>query len=189
MTDAMFSFFEGPITNPVPSATCTLKQVYKFVTTNSKLEEMTTKLRAIPPEDEDAQQTEKRKFPSVTVHGVCRRRNNQSFIYPSGEICIDIDKMASYELACKLRDELFNDVKLKPDLVMVSSRGKGVKAFIPFDVSPYEPLVHSLNLAYLTWWTYVEHNYGGRYQMDVDRCGDLARACFLCFDSGAKIRM
>lgn len=188
MEERQFSFFNGPITNVVPTATCTVKQVYKFITANSKLEEMTAQLRAIPKEDEKARRAAKARLPSITPHGVFRRRNDKSMIVPSGELVIDLDKVANLEMACQLRDELFDDANLAPDLAF-GSPNWGVKLLIPFDVSPYEPLVQTLSLAYNTYWDYIERNYGGRYQMVVDRCGDLSRACFLCHDSGAKVRM
>lgn len=188
MTDAIMSAFLGPITNTVPSSTCNIKQLYKFVTSDKRLEEMTIQLRAIPPKEKKKRREKKALLPSVTPLAVFRKRCEAGLITPSGELVIDIDDVVSFEIACQLRDTLFNDVWLKPDFACVSPFG-GVKLFVPYCVSPYEPLKETVKHAYERYWSYIESKYGDKFKMKVDRCADLSRACFLCHDAGAKIRM
>lgn len=189
MKESIFSFFRGPISNPVPSATCNIIQLHKYITTDKRLEEMTDRLRAIPPEDKKGRAKVKTWLPYITPLAVVRRRCDAGMITPSGLLVLDIDDMESNEAACQLRDSLFSDTVLKPDLVNVSPSGLGVKALVPYCVSPFEPLVQTVNMAYLTYWDYVERKYCGMFQMKVDRCGDISRACFLCHDAGAMIRV
>lgn len=189
MTTTNISYFKGPLNNTVPCATCNIKELHKFITTDTRLQEATAKYRAIAPDDKNGRKAAKAQLPYVTPLGVFRRRLDTALIVPSGLIVIDVDKMESHEKACELRDILFEDKMLKPELTFVSVSGQGVKAFVPYCVSPTEPLKDTLRFVYETYWDYVEYQYGGKFLIDVDHCGDLSRSCSLCYDPDAKINV
>lgn len=189
MTTANISYYLGPISNLVPYSVCSISQLHTYITTNEWLATQTAALRATPYENEPEQKKEKKKFPYVTPLGVFKRRCEEGLIVPSGEIVIDLDHTVSVQMAYELRDELFEDQMLKPDLAFVSPREHGVKLFVPYVNSGYEPLVNIVKFVYDNYWSYVERKYGEKYVFDVDRCGELSRGCTICHDQDAKIRI
>lgn len=189
MGKTIFSYFKGPLTNTVPCRACNIMELHKFITTDPRLMEATENYRAIAPDDKEGRKAAKANLPYVTPLGVFRRRLDTALIVPSGLVVLDIDKMESYEKACQLRDMLIKDKMLKPELTFVSVSGLGVKAFVPYCMSPTEPLIDTLRFVYETYWDYVEYQYGGKFLIDVDHCGDLSRGCSLCYDPDAKINV
>lgn len=189
MRKRLFSFYKGPLKNTVPCATYSVEDVYELITSDNGLGEATLKYRAIPPDNKKARRAEKAKQPYITPLGVFQRRLDTALITPSGLLVLDMDELESYEKACELRDSLFSDRALHPELTYVSMSGLGVKALVPYRISPYEPLVETIKRAYEIYWSYIEYTYGGRFLMKIDRCGDLSRACSLCFDADARIKI
>lgn len=106
-------------------------------------------------------------------------------LFPSGELVIDIDHLASPEEACTWRDTLFADERLRPDLTFVSPSTTGVKLFVPYRLSVTATIEWAFDEARRSAWEYLEWRYG--LKADTSNA-DLSRACFLCSDSSAKLR-
>ena len=105
--------------------------------------------------------------------------------FPSGELVIDIDHLASPEEACTWRDTLFADERLRPDLAFISPSNTGVKLFVPYRLSVTATIEWAFDEARRSAWEYLEWRYG--LKADTSNA-ELSRACFLCHDSSAKLR-
>lgn len=182
-----FSYCNGPITNTVPTSTCNLTQVHKFVTTNKHLEELTHRIRAMPPGKE--RDKEKCTLPYCVFTGKVTRRNDACMVRPSFLACVDLDDTESEQAGKELARCLFNDEKLKPRL-MFNSISWGVKLVIDVEFDPLisykDCMMSTLNYA----WAYIEATYGSKFQFKIDRgASALSQACFLCHDENAKLRV
>ncbi len=159
-------------------------QLHQYITTNEELQALTEAVRAAP----DMREAKARLLPYVLPCGIFSYRNRDSLMKPSGLLPIDVDHLSSMEEAAELRQLLFDDPMLRPSLCYISPSGLGVKAFVPYTLPPEGNAdVNAYVSEQLNWaMCYVGTLYGNDR---VDRSGkDLARACFLCHDSGALLR-
>lgn len=183
MRESIVSFYQGPVRNKVPCATCSIAAIFRYISTNPQLKDLTCQVRT----DADNQEVFKLKkltlLPYVTPGGVFSRCCKDGLIVPSGDFVVDIDGLDSAEEAARLRDELACDTLLQPDLVFVSPSGRGVKLFLPYHIRPDVPLDTCFTQAIQASWTYLEGIYG----LQPDRANtDICRGCLLCHDAGAK---
>lgn len=193
----------------VPSKDITLREVWKLITGSDRLRQLTEEVRRAARGDEESayRMLKQSTLPYVTPAGLFSYRRSDSLIAPSGLVVLDIDHLASDEETEKMRHELFNDPFLMPELVFASPSGRGVKAFVPYDLNRL-PDVKQNAAECVTWlMTYVTLMYdntrtreGGLPEQPspkpaagarkgVDTSGkDLVRACFLSYDEGALMR-
>lgn len=176
-----------------PFKTQTLQEVYRTITTNRRLKQLTEQVRqAAESGNPQTYRTLKQELlPYVTPCGIFSYRRGNCLVQPSGLFVVDIDHLDSTEEAEELRGKLSHDSFLNPALVFISPCGKGVKAFVPYDLSRI-PDLHR-NAAESIYWAmdYVQCVYAdGNLKSDkgVDTSGkDLVRACFLSYDPHAII--
>ncbi len=191
------SYFHAPIApqrdadgNILQAATLTpvmnvsVEHIHQLITTNETLRQLTATLRTTS----NLRSAKAALLPYVLPCGVFTRRKSDSLIRLSGLFPIDVDGLASWEEASRMRIRLFTDRYLQPALCFISPSGRGVKAFVPYPL----PLEGTTDVAaYVTDYIrnamdYVRAVYGMKW---VDVTGkDLARACFLCHDAGALVR-
>lgn len=192
----------------VPSKEITLREVWKLITGSDRLRQLTEEVRLAARGDEESayRAMKQSMLPYVTPAGLFSYRRSDSLITPSGLVVLDIDHLASDEETEKMRHELFNDPFLMPELVFASPSGRGVKAFVPYDLNRL-PDVKQNAAECVTWlMTYVTLMYdngtrGGNLpeQLPAKRAGDarkgvdtsgkdLVRSCFLSYDEGALMR-
>ena len=175
MKESIMSFYNAPITNQVPNGVVSIDQLYTYVSTNEWLRERTDRTRVALDDEKRFRQLKQNLLPYVTPAGVFSYRKEDRLLFPSGELVIDIDHLASPEEACTWRDTLFADERLRPDLTFVSPSTTGVTATIEW----------AFDEARRSAWEYLEWRYG--LKADTSNA-DLSRACFLCHDSSAKLR-
>lgn len=172
------SYFLPPVANTRPAGTCTVREVYRWITENESLKNITGNLRTLiaSGKREEYRKFKQQKLPFVTPHGVFSYRKSSALVAVSGLSVIDIDHLESTEEAEQLRDRLFADPYLAPRLAFVSPSGLGVKLFIPGNET-------------VEWaMSYIRLLYADSFKGDVDTCGkDIARCCFLSHDPNAKI--
>ena len=120
-----------------PYKEITLQEVYKLITSSERLKTLTeTVRRAAENGDEKIYRMLKQQtLPYVTPCGVFSYRKSDSLTGPSGLIVVDIDHLDSRGEAEKLKRQLFDDRLLRPVLAFTSPGGRGVKAFIPYDLA------------------------------------------------------
>lgn len=186
----------GKIIKPAtlkPYKTMTVQDVYKTITTNRRLQLLTAQVRqAAESGDLSAYRALKQALlPYVTPCGTFSYRRGNCLVQPSGLVVVDIDHLDSAEEARELRRKLFNDPFLKTELAFISPCGRGVKAFVPYNLNRTPDIKQ--NAAESIYWAmdYVQCAYAdGKTKSDkgVDTSGkDLVRACFLSYDEEALI--
>lgn len=186
MKQRFYSYFKPPVKNTVPTAVCSLEVVHSFITRNEKLAGRTENLRVMLARSEPEYKANKPKLlPFVTPAGVFDYRREENLVTPSGDFVIDVDHLESEQEAEELRDQLFYDEELQPDLAFKSPSGLGFKLFVPYRVNIHEPLKLVFDNAVRNAWLYLKIHYN----LDCDTMNiDMSRSCFLCHDEGAKIR-
>ena len=182
----------GQIIKPAtlkPYKTMTLQEVYRTITANTRLQLLTDRVRrAFDSGDLSAYRALKQELlPYVTPCGTFGRRRSDSLLEASGLVVVDIDHLESAEEAENLKQQLFVDSYLRPTLVFVSPTGRGVKAFVPY--ASGQTASEGIGWA----MSYVHCMYDADYRQPgkgVDTSGkDPVRACFLCHDPGALLRI
>lgn len=183
----VYSYFREPITTTVPAAVCNLEAVHSFITTNERLKCVTEDLRVKLARSRGEYRASKPMvLPSVTPAGVFDYRRAENLVVASGDFVIDVDHLASEREAEELRDQLFADEELLPDLAFKSPSGLGFKLFVPYRVDIHKQLKQVYDNAVRNAWLYMKI----RYNLDCDiKNIDICRSCFLCHDEGAKIRV
>ena len=125
------SFYNAPITNQVPNGVVSIIQLHAYISTNEWLRERTSRTRVALADEKRFKQLKQSLLPYVTPAGVFYYRKEDRLLFPSGELVIDIDHLASPKEACTWRDTLFADERLRPDLAFISPSKTGVKLFVP----------------------------------------------------------
>ena len=185
MKESIMSFFKAPIRNQVPNAIVDIRRLHILITSDERLRERTLRVREGLADAGRFRQLKQGLLPYVTPAGVFSYRREECLLVPSGDLVIDIDHLPSAEAAAQWRDTLFADERLRPDLAFVSPGGTGVKLFVPYRLSPAEPVEHSFDTALAAAWDYL----AWRHELRTDTSNaDLCRACFLCHDPEARIR-
>ena len=165
------SFFKPPISNTLPSAQLSLREVHELITGDTyKL--ATEKLRQLT--DASAIRNFKAtRLPYVTFGGTFSKRSDKQLAHPSQLLVFDFDNLPLLE---EVKHQLLTDRFLPTELLFTSPSGKGLKWIIRRDPTSthhdyFRAVAH-----------YLQRNYG----LEVDRSGaDVSRACFLAKDSSA----
>lgn len=179
------SFFNAPITNKVPGNVCSLQSLHAYIVNDTLLAEKTARVRAALSDSKQFRKLKQQILPYVTPAGVFTYCREQGLLVPGGNFVIDLDHLTSADEARDLRDRLFNDDFLLPDLAFVSPSGTGVKLFVPYRLYVDKTVKDSFHLAMHTAWEYLRF----KYELQIDKSNaDLCRACFICHDGEAKLR-
>jgi len=185
MRQSIVTFFNGPITNKVPNSVCSLQALHDYIVNNALLAGKTTQVRAALTDTKQFRQLKQQILPYVTPAGVFTYCREQNLLVPSGDFVIDLDHLASADEAGELRNRLFYDDFLLPDLAFVSPSGTGVKLFVPYRLHTDKTVKESFRIAMRDAWEYLHCKYG----LQIDKSNaDLCRACFICHDGEAKLR-
>lgn len=185
MRQSIVTFFNAPITNKVPDGVCSLQALHDYIVNNSQLARLTARVRAELPDPKRFRRLKQQTLPYVTPAGVFTYCREQSLLIPSGDFVIDLDHLASPEEAKDIRDRLFHDEFLLPDLAFVSPGGTGVKLFVPYRLHVTQTVEESFDTATHAAWEYIRVKYG--LQTDASNA-DLCRACFICHDKEARLK-
>src|SRR5574344_1984126 len=216
------SYFDAPIA-PVhregrlvrsatlcPAKSLSLEEVYHLITRDAALMTATAAVRCAA----DVRAAKAELLPYVTPCGEFSRRSSDRLTSLSGYVVVDVDHLDSLEEAEMMRRTLFDDPLLCPALVFVSPSGKGVKAFVPYNVDDTAAYTDTVTAAgnasanvgsgsirnatdHMRWaMAYVAMTYCDGGDADrplrgkgVDTAGkDIVRSCFLCHDGGAMKR-
>ncbi len=170
----VFSFFNKPVRNTIPSKTLNLLDVYKLIKGNNyKL--VTDKLRAISNKVE-ARTFKASNFDYVTFSGTFSKREDKALIKHSGLITIDFDHNPNIE---QLKADLLKDDYFETELLFVSPSGDGLKWIISIDISQF---------SHAEYFEGLQGYISQTYNLQIDKSGsDISRACFLGYDSNIFI--
>ena len=182
----LFSFFNAPITNNIPTRNINLLQLYKAIT--SDYYAAITKTYRANNNHKEAVTLKTNRFDYVTFCGTFSKRNDSSLLMPSGYMVLDIDKQKNIT---SIKEQLIKDVELQPTLIFVSPSGNGLKVVVDIDIGLITNSTNNKKLinAWQAINSYLANFYNkliipdakGNY---IDPSGtDLSRACFICHDS------
>lgn len=166
----VFSYFNKPVTNTIPSRQVSLIEVYHLIKGND-FASCTSTLRNIS-EPKDARKYKAQNFDYVTFSGSFSKRNDANLQRHSGLLTIDFDHIEDIP---SLKASLLSDHYFETELLFVSPSGDGLKWVIPIDLTQAKHQDYFKAVA-----NYVSHTY----QLEVDQSGkDISRACFLPHDT------
>lgn len=170
----VFSYFNKPVTNVIPSRQASLVEVYKLIK-GSNFVECTSTLRKI----QDVKEARKFKafnFDYATFSGVFSKRNDKNLKKHSGLLTIDFDHLDDISL---LKESLLKDEYFETELLFTSPSGDGLKWIIPIELT---------KVGHQDYFKAVANYIQKTYSLEVDASGkDISRACFLPHDPNVFI--
>lgn len=171
-TQYKFSVYHAPIKNITPLKNITLEQVHKVIISN-KYKAITSELRQTTDKQQQ-NEIKASKLDYVTFSGIFSKRANNGLEQHSNLFCIDLDNLNNVVETKSRILEL-----LPPSLMFVSPTGNGIK------------LVYKVNIAeaeHIDYFKAFEQFFKTELSLTIDdKCKDVARACFLCYDSEAYL--
>jgi len=166
----VFSYFNKPVTNVIPSRQATLVEVYNLIK-GDEFALCTSTLRNIT-DPKEARKYKAQNFDYVTFSGTFSKRNDANLQRHSGLLTIDFDHIQDIPA---LKAALLNDHYFETELLFVSPSGDGLKWVIPIELTQAKHQDYFKAVA-----NYISHTY----QLEIDQSGkDMSRACFLPHDS------
>jgi hypothetical protein len=175
--DKIMSYCVAPIMNKKPHSTVSVQEVYDSIVGNVYANR-TKNYRQLLIENPDSQEAfsfKSKNFDYITPSGEFSYVSNSNLEKHSSVICFDFDKLDDLE---EVKNILKNDRNIPTLMLFVSPSGSGVKWFVRCKID--QPNDH------LTVFAAVESYMKTAYGLQVDQaCKDIARACYLCYDSEA----
>lgn len=169
-----FSFFRAPIRNTVPDVAFSILDAYCYIT-EPIAKGRTERLRSITSSDE-ARHYKANHFDFCTFSGLFRSRSSSKLIQHSGLVCVDFDHI---EDISSLKQQLLENEYFDTILMFTSPSGDGVKWIVEVNLQGWE---HS------RFFKSMANCFKETGLPPVDASGsDVARACFLPYDSEAYI--
>jgi len=168
-----FSVYKAPIANVNPLKSTTLSEVYAVIVSD-RYKAVTSNLRALKDTKEQTA-CKIKKLDYVTFSGEFKTRSVAGLIKHSGLFCIDLDELEDTEaIKSKVID------LLPPSLMFVSPSGNGLKLVYKINISEAE---------HLQYYNAFEVFFNERLGVAIDdKCKDVPRACFLCYDNEAYFK-
>ena len=168
-----FSVYKAPIANVNPLKSTTLSKVHAVIVSD-RYKAVTSKLRALKDKKEQTA-CKIKKLDYVTFSGEFKTRSVAGLIKHSGLFCIDLDELEDTEaIKSKVID------LLPPSLMFVSPSGNGLKLVYKINISEAE---------HLQYYNAFEVFFNERLGVAIDdKCKDVPRACFLCYDNEAYFK-
>lgn len=171
-TQYKFSVYHAPIKNITPLKNITLEQVHKVIISN-KYEAITSELRQTTDKQQQ-NEIKASKLDYVTFSGIFSKRANNGLEQHSNLFCIDLDNLNNVAATKSRILEL-----LPPSLMFVSPTGNGIKLVYKVNITEAE---------HIDYFKAFEQFFKTELSLTIDdKCKDIARACFLCYDSEAYL--
>ena len=161
--DKLFSYYEGGITNTIPTRQINFEEFLEFLQEDSELK---SKIRE--EKDKDKRQQLKRGLPYITFSGIFSTRGKTNLIESSGYACFDVDDIQDRE---KVLDRIISDKYTF--CCWESPSGAGLKFLvkIPFVKSDEE---------YKKYWNAIARHYNINENDEATK--DISRACYISYD-------
>lgn len=171
-TQYKFSVYHAPIKNITPLKNITLEQVHKVIISN-KYKAITSELRQTTDKNQQ-NEIKASKLDYVTFSGIFSKRANNGLEQHSNLFCIDLDNLNNVATTKSRILEL-----LPPSLMFVSPTGNGIKLVYKVNITEAE---------HIEYFKAFEQFFKTELSLTIDdKCKDIARACFLCYDSEAYL--
>lgn len=167
----IFSVYKAPIKNVIPIREFSLENIHKIIT-SEKYKEITTDLR-ITKNKAEKNKIKASKLDYVTFSGLFEKRALNSLKQHSNLFCVDIDDLHDVDVVKRKIIDV-----LPPSLMFVSPSGNGIKVVYKI----------ALTDTYTHYRYYLAFENFFKIELDLsidDKCKDIPRACFLCYDEKA----
>ncbi|MBX2960842.1 MAG: DUF3987 domain-containing protein [Flavobacteriales bacterium] len=171
-TQYKFSVYHAPIKkkNATPIKTITLEDVHRVVI-SKKYEALTNELRQINGKDKQ-NEFKASKLDYVTFSGIFTERATTGLLQHSNLLCIDLDNLNN---VVETKNSIIEI--LPPSLMFVSPTGNGIKLVYKVNITKAE---------HIDYFKAFEQFFKQQMSITIDdKCKDIARACFLCYDKEA----
>lgn len=183
------SAFRRPIFNHIPCGEISLFDVYRYEVSRRAMETQ-KKLRAMTDEKEQRSFKE-RNFDWVTPAGTFSYADDDKQLTASETICMDIDYLClaseidevNGDPVTELKEKLLKDPYFDTLLLFRSPRGRGLKWWIPVDLSKCD---------HRTWFTAIRNYVMQTYHLSDEQCDgkviNESRGCFLSYDPNCYLK-
>jgi len=169
-TQNKFSVYKAPVRNTTPYKTVNIGDVFTVITSD-KYKSLTEQLRKLP-DKQSYNEFKESQLDYVSFSGEFKQRSNNGIIQHSNLFCIDLDNLQSVDETRAKIKELF-----EPHLMFVSPSGKGLKLVYKIDIEQAE---------HKQYFKAFERFFLDELNIQIDdKCKDVSRACFLCYDNEA----
>ena len=167
-----FSVYHAPIKNITPLKNITLEDVHKVIISN-KYKAITNELRQTTDKPQQ-NEIKASKLDYVTFSGIFSKRANNGLVQHSNLFCIDLDNLNNVAATKTKILEL-----LPPSLLFVSPTGNGIKLVYKVNIEEAE---------HIKYYSAFEQFFKEQMSLTIDdKCKDIPRACFLCYDKEAYL--
>lgn len=170
-----FSFFYKPAKNTTNLKRVNLLQIYDAIKGNYFQTETFQARELLKVDRKKYKEYKEQAFHYCCFSGEFKQRKDAALIRHSGLICIDLDHLKDVQL---MRERLLSDTTVTTELLFVSPSGDGLKWVVSIDINEASHLQYFFSLQ-----AYVRKTYG----LEIDKCQDVSRACFLPHDPNVYI--
>ena len=182
----MFSYFHSPITNIRPSSSVSLDLLHRMITSN-KWAQTTAYLRSLLPNQRYKIKCTQLNF--VTFSGIFTQRKVANLVRHSNLLCFDYDHICNIEQLRHIRQQLIADSALDVQLLFRSPSGDGLKVVVRSDTYHEGMSLQQILSNHASEYQRISHYIWQKYRLQSDKTSDIARACFLCHDPEAYIKL
>jgi|AntRauTorckE6833_2_1112554.scaffolds.fasta_scaffold00276_13 hypothetical protein len=178
------SYIKAPITNKTPKDVVSVSDIARAVKQNKYYKKITQEYRDLlqnpNADDEERRRRKATLFDYVTMSGTFKYRANDQLIRHSGYLCMDIDYIKDEKEVDQIKETLSNDQILDPVLIFTSPSGLGLKCVVSIKMdASLDPVVQHTD-----YFEALKAYMLAAYEIEIDKaCKDVARACFICYDS------
>lgn len=166
-----FSAYKAPIKNVIPAKEFSLENIHKIII-SEKYKEVTKDLRTAK-DKAGKSNTKASKLDYVTFSGTFNKRTLNGLKQHSNLFCIDLDDLSNIEQVKSKVIEV-----LPPSLMFTSPSGNGIKVVYKITISDAD--------THLKYYEAFEQFFKLELGLIIDdKCKDIPRACFLCYDEKA----
>ena len=187
----MLSYYLPPITTTQPARSVALGEVHKMIV-SEKWAQTTRLLRSFSQRERSGYKC--RQLPFVSFSGIFTIRHSNHLVRHSGLLCFDFDHVGCEPCVRQLQRQLIADPLLDVHLAFRSPSGDGLKLVVgvaslvglgPSAVVSREQIIEMHNAEYAK----IAQHILRHHNIQVDKTNDVARACFLCHDTEAYIKL
>ncbi len=155
--------------------------------TSNKWAQTTAYLRSLLPNQRYKIKCTQLNF--VTFSGIFIQRRAVNLVRHSNLLCFDYDHLGNIEQLRHIRQQLIADSALDVQLLFRSPSGDGLKVVVRRDIYHEGMSLQQILSNHASEYQRISHYIWQRHRLLADKTIDVARACFLCNDPEAYIKL
>ena len=155
--------------------------------TSNKWAQTTAYLRSLLPNQRH--KIKCTQFNFVTFSGIFTQRKAANLVRHSNLLCFDYDHVGDIEQLRHIRQQLIADTALDVQLLFRSPSGNGLKVVVHRNIYREGMSLQDVLHRHTAEYQRISHHIWLTHQLQADKTIDIARACFLCHDPEAFIKL